>query len=154
MLIVLAIGLTILGLGGRWLKKRHDRKRDRISGGFNEGITTRQPESQPPMSSNANINDTSMVGAGAGGGDLDGANGRNSPSRTREAFMPYGYGYTRSESRLASQGGMDRGGSPLARGGTPVNELEKQSEGQAETPEGAPRKKSRRVMVRERSAEE
>ncbi|KAK3723870.1 hypothetical protein LTR37_001354 [Vermiconidia calcicola] len=142
MVIILAVGLTILGFGGRWLKKRHDRKQDRINGGFNEGITTRGP----PMSSANNVHDSAVTV----GGDVDPSNGRNSPSRTREAFMPYGYGYTRSESRLAS-GGIDRGGSPLARGGTPLHEVEK---GPAETPESLPKKKSRRVMVRERSQED
>ena len=132
MVIVVAIGLLILGFGGRWLKKRHDRKRDRISSGFNAGITSRAP----PMAAN----DSHLYGPA----DVDPNNGRNSPSRTRDAFMPYGYAYTRSESRLA---GNDRG-SPLARGTTPVGDLEKHAgAADAETPED-PRK--RRVKVRER----
>ena len=114
-----------VGVGGRYWKKRHDRKRDAIRGGFNQGITTRNagPADDPNQS-----------------GVLEPAGGRDSPMRTRENFMPYGYGYTRSESRLGSHGDS------LARGATPVNELEK---GGAE--EGTPRKKSRRVLVRERS---
>jgi hypothetical protein len=134
MVIVVAIGLLILGFGGRWLKKRHDRKQDRMSSSFNAGITTRAP----PMAAN----DSHVSGPA----DLDPNNGRNSPSRTRDAFMPYGYAYTRSESRLAS----DDRSSPLARGTTPVNDLEKHAGGAESvgTPED-PRK--RRVMVRERS---
>ena len=137
MIIVLFVGLLVLGFGGRWLKKRHDRKQDRINESFNAGITTRGPQ----MSGADNVHDSTPAVAN---------DGRNSPSRTREAFMPYGYGYTRSESRLANQGG-DRG-SPLARGGTPTNELEKSEAGQ--TGDSAPRKKSRRVLVRERSGED
>ena len=141
MIIVVAIGLLILGFGGRWLKKRHDRKQDRLSGNFNAGITTRGP----PMASNdAN---TSHVTAAAG--NIDAASGRDSPSRTRDAFMPYGYGYTRSESKLGSHAN-DRS-SPLARGTTPMNEMEKGAVGSSETPEPAPKKKSRRIMVREKS---
>ena len=143
MIIVIAIGLLILGFGGRWLKRRHDRKQDRLSESFNAGITTRGP----PMGHN-DANDSHVAGAA----DMDPANGRNSPLRTREAFMPYGYGYTRSESRLGSYNNNDRG-SPLARGATPVNDLEKNAGGVAnsETPESGQRKKSRRVLVRERS---
>lgn len=127
MIIVLAVGLTLLGFGGRYLKKRHDRKRDAITGGFNTGITTRSagdPKAPQPPMSQSNINDS---------GVLEPAplpTGRDSPARTREAFMPYGYGYTRSESRLGSQGqgqgaGVERTASPLARGATPVGELER-----------------------------
>jgi hypothetical protein len=137
MIIVLAIGLTILGVGGRWLKKRHDRKQDRISGGFNSGITERNPQ----MSGPNNGPDSSFVG------DVEPTGGRDSPMRTREAFMPYGYGYTRSESRLASH--SQEKGSPLARGTTPVGELER-NVGE----DSAPRKKSRRVLVRERSGDD
>ena len=133
MVIVVAVGLLVLGFGGRWLKKRHDRKQDRMSAGFNAGITTRAP----PMAAH----DSHVSGAADSGG--------NSPSRTRDAFMPYGYAYTRSESRLASYNNNDRS-SPLARGTTPMDDLEK-SVGDVETPED-PRK--RRVMVRERSTGE
>ena len=70
--------------------------------------------------------------------------------------MPYGYGYARSESRLGSRGGVnevDRA-SPLARGATPVNELEKQADLSGTTAQETPtNKKSRRVLVRERTAE-
>lgn len=130
MVIVVAVGLLILGFGGRWLKKRHDRKKDRISSGFNSGVTTRGT----PMGGGTNA---------AYASDPNG--GRNSPSRTREAFMPYGYGYTRSESRLGSYSNIDRS-SPLARGATPVNDLEKAG---AASPEQQ-NQKSRRVKVRER----
>ena len=67
--------------------------------------------------------------------------------------MPYGYGYTRSETRLASHNQNNDRGSPLARGGTPVNEMEKGA-GSGEAPGSAPRKKSKRVLVRERSTSE
>lgn len=151
MIIVIAIGLLILGFGGRWLKKRHDRKQDRLSGNFNAGITTRnsnQPHpTVPPMSSHdaANTATYSNVYNNGAADPNDPSGGRNSPVRTRDAFMPYGYGYTRSESRLGSNN------SPLARGTTPVGELEKAEGSRGETPESAPRKKSRRIMVREKS---
>jgi hypothetical protein len=136
MVIVVAIGLLILGFGGRWLKKRHDRKQERLSESFNAGITTRGT----PVAAN-NVNDSHVS-------DMDPNGGRNSPSRTRDAFMPYGYGYTRSESRLGSYNNNDRS-SPLARGATPVNDLEKAGGMSSVTPED-PNKKSRRVKVRER----
>jgi len=132
MVIVVAAGLLILGFGGRWLKKRHDRKQDRMSESFNAGITTRST----PMAAH-NVNDSQISGP------VD-ADGRNSTSRSRDAFMPYGYGYTRSESRLGSYNS-----SPLARGTTPVNDLEKAGGMSSVTPED-PNKKSRRVKVRER----
>lgn len=135
MVIVVAIGLLVLGFGGRWLKKRHDRKKDRISESFNAGITTRGT----PMGSGRNVNESYISGAG---------DGRNSPSRTREAFMPYGYGYTRSESRLGSHSNVDHS-SPLARGTTPVSDLEKNGGASEVSPEN-PNGKSRRVKVRER----
>ena len=136
MVIVVAVGLLILGFGGRWLKKRHDRKQDRLSESFNAGITTRGT----PMAAR-NVNDSRVP-------DMDPNGGRNSPSRTRDAFMPYGYGYTRSESRLGSYNNTDRS-SPLARGATPVNDLEKAGGMSSVSPEN-PSKKSRRVKVRER----
>lgn len=145
MVIVVAVGLLILGFGGRWLKKRHDRKQDRMSEGFNAGITTRAP----PMATN-DVNDSRVVPAV----DNDPTGGRNSPLRTRDAFMPYGYGYTRSESRLGSTNNNNDRGSPLARGATPVNELEKNAGAvpNTDTPASGFRKKARRVLVRERSA--
>ena len=139
MVIVLAIGLLVLGFGGRWLKKRHDRKRDRMSESFNAGITTRGP----PMASH-DVN-TSRFSAAP---DADAASGTNSPHRTRDAFMPYGYGYTRSESRLGSN---NERASPMPRGTTPANELEKGSAEATNTETtDSPPKKSRRVMVREK----
>ncbi len=130
MIIVLAVGLLILGFGGRWLKKRHDRKQDRITGGFNSGITdpTRFARSNPSMAQAAPAH----------------MSGRDSPMRTREAFMPYGYGYARSESQLGGTG------SPLARGGTPVGDLERADAME----EAAPKGKARRVLVRERSGDD
>ena len=47
MLIVLVIAFPLIAWGAVVLKRRHDRKQDQITGGFNEGITTR-----PPMSDN------------------------------------------------------------------------------------------------------
>ena len=141
MVIVLFFGLLGLALLGLWLKKRHYRKQDQISGGFNQGITERAP----PMSTN-NVagNESGMLSNSA----IDTTGGRDSPARTREAFMPYGYGYTRSESRLGSSSNIDRGGSPLARGATPVGDMERD----VGVADGTPgHKKSRRVMVRERS---
>lgn len=80
-------------------------------------------------------------------GGMDGGSGRNSPARTREAFMPYGYGYTKSESRLAShEQGIDRiTPSPLGRGGTPVGEMEK-----GEMPPDSAARQGKKTLVRER----
>lgn len=148
MIIVLFLGLLGLALLGLWLKKRHYRRRDQITTGFNSGITERAP----PMSSNphaAGNPDASALSAAAVNDPSYG--GRDSPVRTREAFMPYGYGYTRSESRLGSNPEIARANSPLARGQTPVREMERGTVGQGEeaaTPAG---KKGRRVLVRERS---
>ena len=132
MILVIAVGLLALGFGGRWLKKRHDRKADRISSSFNTGVTS---HTMP----GGRVNDSQISGVGM-------ADGRNSPSRTREAFMPYGYAYTRSESRLGSGSPIPSilisdvsCSSPLAQGGNNSNDLEK----------AAP-EKSRRVKVRER----
>ncbi|KAK5114021.1 hypothetical protein LTR85_010327 [Meristemomyces frigidus] len=164
MLIVMFVGLLLLALAAVLLKRRYDRKADQPREGFNAGITTRST----PM--------TEMKSGGRGGGGagdstymsntsnsqammaagalLAHGSGRNSPARTREAFMPYGYGYARSESRLASHGDMSGRKSPMAgRGGTPVREMEKEvrvGTGDAETPESG--KRPRRVLVRERSA--
>ena len=146
MIIVLFFGLLTLALVGRWLKKRHDRKQDTIREGFNAGITSRGQ----PMTTN-NAHDSTVMSTS----ELEPGSGRNTPTRTREAFMPYGYGYARSESRLASHNNQDRS-SPLARGSTPINELEKEvgMGGRVETPDSAPKKKSRRVLVREKSAKD
>ncbi|KAK0304376.1 hypothetical protein LTR01_007477 [Friedmanniomyces endolithicus] len=153
MLLVLFAALVLLALLATCLKRRHDRRADQVREGFNAGITTRStgtaPMSVVPASANTTIADMSALGPSG--------SGRNSPARTREAFMPYGYAYTRSESRLAAAAAADAHGavgpgwrSPLARGGTPVGELEKEVGFQGS--EGAPRgKKTRRVLVRERS---
>lgn len=158
MLIVIFLGLLILALVALFLKRRHDRRQDQIRSGFNAGITTRT---------------TPMTGAGTGGaaaddpshmsnsavmatGALEPGSGRNSPARTREAFMPYGYRYTRSESQLASRTDVTGRTSPLARGGTPVGELEKEV-GLGATPDSGIDKKNqhqRRVLVRERNGPE
>ena len=152
MIIVLFFGLLGLALLGLWWKRRHQRKQDQITGGFNSGITERAP----PMSSNPHVNDSSMLSASnvndAAAHDHNG--GRDSPVRTRDAFMPYGYGYTRSESRLGSNPEIQRMPSPLARGQTPVNEMERggTASGVGGEPATTPsQKKSRRVLVRERS---
>lgn len=149
MIIVIAVGLIILGFVGRWLKRRHDRKQDQIREGFNSGITGRSA-SGPLTETAQHANDSSFL-SGGGATAAESGSGRDSPVRTREAFMPYGYGYTRSESRLAGQEYPSN--SPLARGGTPMDEMEKSAgyEAPAETPSSNPRSKSRRVLVRERS---
>ncbi|EME80510.1 uncharacterized protein MYCFIDRAFT_86910 [Pseudocercospora fijiensis CIRAD86] len=127
MLIVLAILLPLLGWGAHYLKRRHDRKVDRMSGGFNAGITERAA----PMSKEG-FNDSDMVAAAAAAAAS--SSGRpGSPARTRDQFMPYGYGYTHSDSRTG-----------VARGGTPDVEKER---GPAESP-----RNPRRVLVREKSA--
>jgi len=140
MLIVIFVGLLLFAIVAVWLKRRHGRKRDQISGGFNAGITSRSaPMSENPAPADTSLVNTSMVTS------LEAGGGRDSPARTREAFMPYGYGYARSESRLASPApAFDGRKSPLARVGTPVDELEKDV--------GVDKK--RRVLVRERGREE
>ncbi|KAK4500544.1 hypothetical protein PRZ48_008733 [Zasmidium cellare] len=142
MLIVLVICLPLIAWLALWLKRRHDRKQDQMNGGFNQGITQRAPG---PMS-DPHMN----MSGGAGSAAIDGS-GRNSPARTRDAFMPYGYGYNHSESRLGSkQAVYDDRRSPLARGETP-GDPEKDAIEAAETPG---KKKSKRVLVRERSLED
>ncbi|CZT22958.1 uncharacterized protein RCC_08666 [Ramularia collo-cygni] len=108
MVIVLAIGLSLFAWLAVWLKRRHDRKQDAITGGFNAGITERSAPDGGYAEKNAS-------GTLTGASPVIGS-GRNSPARTREAFMPYGYGYAKSESRLgSSQGVVDqRPTSPLA----------------------------------------
>ncbi|KAF2159926.1 hypothetical protein M409DRAFT_29535 [Zasmidium cellare ATCC 36951] len=143
MLIVLVICLPLLAFLAVCLKRRYDRKQDQINGGFNEGITQRAPG---PMS-DPHLN----ASGGAGSAAIDGS-GRNSPARTRDAFMPYGYGYNRSESRLGSkQAVYDDRRSPLARGETPLDPEKEAGMDTAETPG---KKKSKRVLVRERSVED
>lgn len=126
MLIVLAIVLPLLGAGAHWLKARHDRKVDRMSGGFNAGITERAA----PMSKEG-FNDSDMVAAAAAHKMESGRPG--SPARTRDQFMPYGYGYTHSDASHAT----------VARGGTPDVEKDRAF---AEAPRNL-----KRVMVREKS---
>ncbi|KAF7192106.1 hypothetical protein HII31_06492 [Pseudocercospora fuligena] len=123
MLIVLAILLPLLGWGAHYLKRRHDRKVDRMSGGFNAGITERAA----PMSKEG-FNDSDMVAAAATNSGRPG-----SPARTRDQFMPYGYGYAHSDSRTG-----------VARGGTP--DVEKERGFAAESP-----RNPKRVLVREKS---
>ncbi|KAK4539603.1 hypothetical protein LTR36_010539 [Oleoguttula mirabilis] len=162
MLIVMFIGLLLLALIAVLLKRRYDRKADQPREGFNAGITTRST----PMKDISKGGGGRAGEAGAGdttymsnttdsqlaAGTLEAGSGRNTPTRTREAFMPYGYNYARSESRLASHGDIAGRKSPMpVRGGTPIGELEKEAgmgRGGAETPE----KRQRRVLVRERSA--
>lgn len=169
MVIVLAIGLSIIAILATWLKKRHDRKRDNPNTSFNAGITTRTAPSGP------NNNNPNQTEKGDSSNTLPPAapfanaspSGRNSPVRTREAFMPYGYNYTRSESRLASAsddaiekvppptvgaGPLASGrSSPLARGNTPVGDLERGGVEGTPTPTGQVKRK--KVLVRERSVE-
>jgi hypothetical protein len=114
MLIVLAICLPALAVLATWLKRRHDRKQDRMYGGFNAGITER---SAPMTQHSPKLGgDPSRAGSAA---VTDAAEGSRSasPTRTRESFMPYGYGYARSDSRVASQRQDARAAtsSPLAR---------------------------------------
>lgn len=105
MVIVLAIGFSLLAWLLMWLKRRHDRKQDIVKGGFNAGVTER---STPATGGNEEKNASSLVVTPMHG------SGRNSPARTREAFMPYGYGYARSESRLTSNQTLNQPTSPLA----------------------------------------
>jgi hypothetical protein len=171
MVIVLAIALTLVAILATWLKKRHDRKRDEPNTSFNEGITTRTAPSDPKLGQAEKPEASSSMPPVAPAFNIS-PNGRNGPIRTRDAFMPYGYNYTRSESRLASgasasddaiehvqppppvvaAGPLASGrSSPLARGGTPVGELEKGGIEGTPTPTGQVKRK--KVLVRERSVE-
>ena len=157
MLIVIFVGLLLLALIAVWLKRRHDRKADQVTSGFNQGITSRTTAmSQHPRGAPNGPAGLDAIAAATPANVVGSGSGRNSPARTREAFMPYGYGYARSESRLASRGEVNQyeRASPLARGGTPMNELEKQADLSGTTAQETPtNKKSRRVLVRERTAE-
>ncbi|PPJ52270.1 hypothetical protein CBER1_10267 [Cercospora berteroae] len=152
MLVVLVIAFPLIAWGAVVLKRRHDRKQDQINGGFNEGITTRPPMSDNNMNSSWSAKNREqkliqswhrstasipMAAAGPSG------SGRNSPQRTREAFMPAGYGYSRSSSRNDSRQGVH----PLARGETPADIVER-------GPNDAGSGKGKRVMVREKSVGE
>ncbi|KAI6914712.1 hypothetical protein KC318_g4355 [Hortaea werneckii] len=173
MLIVLFIGLLIIGLVAGWLKRRHDRKRDQIRGGFNEGITSRPVHhhhgdgrekagmgyaagNAANNSSFLGMNGSSHIMTAPQATGLEPGSGRNSPARTHEAFMPYGYGYTRSESRLGSTTDVDQSGasgtrSPLPKKETPTAGMERGEKGAAGG--GSRPKGQRRVLVRERSTQ-
>ncbi|USW58126.1 hypothetical protein Slin15195_G114450 [Septoria linicola] len=133
MLIILAIAFPLIAWGAIWLKRRHDRKQDQVTSGFNAGITERQP---PMSDKDLNRSTTSIPASGAG---ISGS-GRNSPQRTRDAYMPYGYGYSRSDSRNSGRQGVH----PLARGETPVEMVER-------GPHDPASGKGKRVLVREKS---
>lgn len=136
MLIVLFFGLLALGLLANWLKRRHDRKADQVRNGFNTGITTRSnPKTVADLSPLPG--QRNMPGAGM---EMEMGTGRRSPARTRDAFMPYGYGYSRSAHQH----------SPLQHGRTPFDEAERGAgmEAISETPG-----KGKRVLVRERDAD-
>ncbi|CAK4034416.1 Hypothetical predicted protein [Lecanosticta acicola] len=140
MLIVLAIAFPIMGFLAAWLKRRHDRKQDQIREGFNAGITSR---SAGPMGNHEN-NSSAVAPAAVG------ESGQSSPKRTRDAFMPYGYGYNRSESRFGSKQAVgDDRRSALASGEVAAGDQEKR--GAAGTPG---KRKSKGVLVRERSAQD
>lgn len=123
MLIVLFVAFLVIAFVAILLKRRHERGRDQIRGGFNAGITERSPAVD---GSGTHVNRTSLAPA---------SSGRNSPARTRDAFMPYGYGYTRSESRPNSGSGamvdvhpqLRPFGSPLARGEMSASEMEREA---------------------------
>lgn len=172
MVIVLAIALAFIAVLATWLKKRHDRKRDLPNTSFNEGITTRTAPPDPRLGHPEKPEASGSLPPAAPAFN-NSPNDRNSPVRTREAFMPYGYNYTRSESRLASgasasddaieqvqppppvtatrplANGRSR---PLARGATPVGDLEKGGVEGTPTPTGQVKRK--KVLVRERSVED
>jgi len=166
MVIVLAIALSIIAILATWFKKRHDRKRDLPNTSFNEGITTRTAPTDPALTEKTAASSRSVVPAAPAFNSSP--SGRNSPARTRDAFMPYGYNYTRSEPRLASgsedvietvpplpagvRSHEDDRASPVARGSTPVGELEKGGIESTPTPTGQIKRK--KVLVRERSAED
>lgn len=99
MIIVLAIVLPLISVLGLWLKRRHDRKQDIPRTGFNAGITSHvgtEGKTADPIP--AAIGTEAVHPAHTG---------RDSPARTREAFMPYGYGYNRSESAMGKVAATD-----------------------------------------------
>jgi hypothetical protein len=115
MVIILALLLGLFAWLLTFLKKRHDRNRDKITGCFNAGITKHNHhfDHEKGGSGNNNIPPNTLHPSSA--------SGRNSPARTREAFMPYGYGYTSSESRVGSRTDVaDRGAIPLEEKKSPL----------------------------------
>lgn len=139
MIVVIVLGCALLALLAVYLKRRHDRKRDQAPAVFNEGITSRSLPAQTRdggVGEMSYVNDSSIRVAEG----LEAGSGRNTPTRTRDAFMPYGYGYSRSESRLGAS----------FQGGTPMGELEKRASADDIMPIKDPRK---RVLVRERSSQ-
>nr|OQO32588.1 hypothetical protein B0A51_00152 [Rachicladosporium sp. CCFEE 5018] len=181
MLILLFVLLLLIALAAVWWKRRHDRKQDLVTSSFNPGITSRSVPGAgvapgqyagdgrgPEMGEAQHHASGSMLGfdgaspaGGAGGGAAAGmaagsASGRHTPTRTRDAFMPYGYGYARSESRPASQSYVDQSDTIQS-----VGESGRGGEGgrggveggyAGEVAEGGGKKGKGRVLVRERDA--
>lgn len=154
MLIAIFVGLLLVALVAVWLKRRHDRKQDQIRGGFNEGITTRPAHHRHEKDGGVGYAANDSTFLSNNGSQFMPGSGRDSPARTREAFMPYGYGYARSESRVGSRTDVDASAittPAAARGGTPAREVEKGDEIQ---PAASKKPGQRRVLVRERSMQE
>ncbi|KAF2720038.1 hypothetical protein K431DRAFT_227400 [Polychaeton citri CBS 116435] len=157
MLIALAVGLSLIGIGAVWYKKRRQRRADRINGSFNQGITSRSNNQNYGGEMNGPYG-PDAGGKGIASGSLVEVNdsGKDSPMRTRDAFMPYGYGYTRSESRLASRGNV-AAASPGTADATMAGTDEISSVG-TDSPyavggaSDSRKKDSRKVLVRERSS--
>ena len=144
MIIAIALGLGLAAGIGVWLKRRHQRKQDQIRGVFNAGITERAP----PMSKNDGQNTHGAIAPTAEAA----VSGSSSPARTREAFMPYGYAYSRSENHVGSQPmASDEHRSPLSRGGTTAEEMEK---GSVRPASSGPGNKGKRAIVRERGVDD
>nr|POE63292.1 hypothetical protein CFP56_04195 [Quercus suber] len=145
MLIALFAGLSGVAVLATCLKRRHDRRADQIRNGFNSGITTRStakgvadpahgsalPPAPPVYPSTT---------------DIEPGPTRDSPARSRNAFMPYGYGYSYSDPRH----------SPGPRAQIPLDDIEKvamMEGGGQQMMEGALKREGKRVLVRERSEE-
>ncbi|OQN96637.1 hypothetical protein B0A48_17277 [Cryoendolithus antarcticus] len=173
MLILLFVLLLLIALIAVWWKRRHDRKQDLVTSSFNPGITSRsvpRPAQGPEMGEAQHHASGSMLGfdgtsaaGGTGGGTLGGAaagavggSGRHTPTRTRDAYMPYGYGYARSESRPASQSYVDQSDTiqSVAESGRGGEAGRGAGEGAyaGEVVEGSAKKGKGRVLVRERDA--
>lgn len=147
MVIVLIFGLIALAFLLRFLRNRHRRKRDQINTGFNSGITTRAAPSGPAAYPTAagHVNDSFVSGAPSGPAEST----ADASVRTRDAFMPYGYGYTRSESRLGYQ--ADRGstiGDIEKQGGSQIGENRVQSP----DPVNGRSRSGRRIIKRDRNS--
>lgn len=92
MLIILFLGLALLALLAVLLKRRHDRRMDKVTTSFNAGITTRAaptPGASVPPSRGLQTSGDNRQGTYAAAGMAEIGEGRGRATPTREQ---YGYG--------------------------------------------------------------